>query len=864
MATLAEKKEILELYIAWFNRVPDSAGLSFWITEFDNGSSLSYISGKFYEAAVTQFSAETGYSSGMSDNAFITQLYDGVMGRTGDLAPNETELAYWVNALNNDQNGDKGALVERMVNEIQAFDASNNAPIQAVKDKFANKVYVAEQLALIGTFTGSIAEGKTILTNVTEDAASISAVLDGGASSSYNLSNSTDQATANQFLADLVYAPSGVTRINSLQSDDQITGSGTNPTLTAILGDASEGSTIAPIMNGIETLNLSFLGSSGNAVETLDLQNSTGVKTINIDRITTNDGQVAVANMKSVVDSIVVNNVSSSLERLTFSFVEEAVTGTSGSSDSISLSLSGTNTNHLYLEAANNNPTEGIETINLISNGDSNTIGTFHAEDLEVLNISGSAAININAFEHVNGSLTTVNASGMSNNVSLNLDTAFSAIQDNSNSNIALTVQTGSGNDQVQATSIGTTDRITMGTGTDRVTLAGDGNFQVISGSVWSSLSGVDELAFNNAGGGFIVTLNDTLFNQADNPSSIAIINDSNDSASTQTGDSQFTESIITLNSRSLVNKNFSYNGEESSNGLDTTVDTFQFSDSSLHSGVVIDGGDDNMSAVNQNTDIIEIWNSATISTSDLSNISNIGKIELHTDLFTDQLIHMSLDDTVLDGFDSSQTASSSRVERLTIELNSSMSTSADPVLELDLSAVSADKFDITLKNTSNVLLGSGGTISAQTAESFGYGHIIAGGEQSNDLTSAIGKDLLIGQAGSDSFILGSATSGVTVASADVIADFSSNSDRIELGGTSGSNSNYQEATAAVNDFTAAQNAANNAVNGTIRYVFEYDETQGYLFFDGNADGDINDGGIDVVVTLLGINHNEIAATDII
>jgi len=862
MATLSEKKEILELYIAWFNRVPDSAGLSFWINEYDNGSNLAYISGKFYEAAVTQFSAETGYSNGMSDSNFITQLYEGVMGRTGELAPDETEIAYWVNALNNDQNGDKGALVERMINEIQAFDASNNAEIQAVKDKFANKVYVAEQLALIGEFTGSIAEGKTILANVTHDVASISAVLDGGANSAYNLTNSTDQVTANQFLAELVYAPSGITRINSLQNDDQLTGSGTNPTLTAILGDASEGNTIAPIMNGIETLNLSFLGSSGNAVETMDLQNSTGVNRINIDRVTTSNGEVSVANITSLVDSITVSNVSSTLESLAFTFVDDALTGTS---DNLTVSLSDTNTNHLSLESANNTPTEGIETINLVSNGDSNTIATLSAEDLKTLNLSGTANININGFSHVSGSLTTIDASSMSSHVSLNLDDAFSANQDNSNTNIALTVQTGSGNDQIQASNIGTSDRITLGEGTDRVTLSGSGNYQVISGSTWSSFSGVDELSFNNAGGGFSITLNDNLFEQADNTSSFAIINDSNASASLQSGDNQFIESNITLNARSLsANKNLSYDGEESSNGLDTTADTFQFSGTSLHSGIVIDGGDDNTSAAQQNSDTIEIWNSAAISTNDLSNINNIGTMELHTDLFTDQLVRVSLNDTVLDAFDTSQTAASNRIESFTVELNSSTTTSADPILELDIAGVSAEKFDITIKNTNDVLLGANGTISTQTAESFDYGHIIIGGEQSNDLNSAIGKDLLIGQAGSDFFVLGSATSGVTEATADVIADFSSGADHIGMGGTSGSDSNYHEASVMVGDFAAAQTAANAALNGTVRYAFEYDATQGYLFFDGNADGDINDGGVDVVVTLSGIDHHEIVATDII
>ena len=181
MATISEKKAIIELYVGWFNRVPDVAGINFWIEQFDAGSSLQQISGEFYQAAIHQFSAETGYSEGMTDDAFIAQLYDGVMGRgpTTALAPNPAEIGYWTNALAA-LNNDKGALLVQMIIEIKAFDSTGNADIKAVQDKFANKVQVAETLSISGTplWKGTtIEQGKVALTTVTNDDASVASAI---------------------------------------------------------------------------------------------------------------------------------------------------------------------------------------------------------------------------------------------------------------------------------------------------------------------------------------------------------------------------------------------------------------------------------------------------------------------------------------------------------------------------------------------------------------------------------------------------------------------------------------------------------------------------------------------------------------
>ena len=180
MASTSEKQAILELYVGWFNRVPDVAGLDHWITQFDLGLSLQQISQEFYNAAL-QFSDDTGYVSTMTDEAFISQLYDGVMGRGANsgLAPNADEISYWDDALTQ-LNDNRGDLLVQMISEIKSFDSTGNAAIKAVQDKFSNKVAVAESLALNNASQwgqSSIAEGKAALTTVTDDSASVTAAV---------------------------------------------------------------------------------------------------------------------------------------------------------------------------------------------------------------------------------------------------------------------------------------------------------------------------------------------------------------------------------------------------------------------------------------------------------------------------------------------------------------------------------------------------------------------------------------------------------------------------------------------------------------------------------------------------------------
>lgn len=145
----------------------------------------------------------------------------------------------------------------------------------------------------------------------------------------FTLTANTDSHTSNVFNAPQVYTPGGNDRINSLQDEDVLTGTGTNPTLNATLGnDNDNGSrTITPTLNGIQTVNANFTSTSGTG---LDLQDATGLTTLNITRISQalSDGFVSsftgtnnarVLNLPSTATTISISN-SSALSDIDLSY----------------------------------------------------------------------------------------------------------------------------------------------------------------------------------------------------------------------------------------------------------------------------------------------------------------------------------------------------------------------------------------------------------------------------------------------------------------------------------------------------------------------------------------------------------------
>jgi serralysin len=103
-------KTLEELYVGFFNRVPEAAGLRHWMGQVESGAKLRDVADQFYSAGVL-FGV---FSEDMTEAEFITVIYANVLGRTGATAPNSQEIGYWQEWLHTRTNS-KGAMVLEML-----------------------------------------------------------------------------------------------------------------------------------------------------------------------------------------------------------------------------------------------------------------------------------------------------------------------------------------------------------------------------------------------------------------------------------------------------------------------------------------------------------------------------------------------------------------------------------------------------------------------------------------------------------------------------------------------------------------------------------------------------------------------------
>ena len=161
---------LIELYVAYFNRVPDADGLSYWIDQYKSGMTLNDIGNSFVVAAI-QFSSLTGYSAIMTNAEFVQQIYKNVLGRTGATAPPAADVNYWANNLATGADS-RGTLVKTMLTAAHAF--KGDAVWGWVANLLDNKVEAGHIFAVndglsFNTGADSISHGMAIAAAVTSN-----------------------------------------------------------------------------------------------------------------------------------------------------------------------------------------------------------------------------------------------------------------------------------------------------------------------------------------------------------------------------------------------------------------------------------------------------------------------------------------------------------------------------------------------------------------------------------------------------------------------------------------------------------------------------------------------------------------------
>lgn len=161
----ARLKVVVELYVGFFNRVPDGEGLAYWLGQMNAGMSTAQLADNFYRCAVA-LGSFTGYSASMTNEDFVRVVYKNVLGRT---EPDADGLAYWSRALT-DGTQTRGALLEAILGSAHTF--KGNAQYGYVADLLDNKYVVGKLFAVDmgltwNTSEASIARGMEIAAAVT-------------------------------------------------------------------------------------------------------------------------------------------------------------------------------------------------------------------------------------------------------------------------------------------------------------------------------------------------------------------------------------------------------------------------------------------------------------------------------------------------------------------------------------------------------------------------------------------------------------------------------------------------------------------------------------------------------------------------
>lgn len=135
-------QHLQELYVAFFNRVPDADGLAYWLTQAKGGASIPDIANSFYWAGMS-YPELTGFHAGMTDADFVNIIYKNALGRPegADLEG----LNYWVNEL---QNGTatRGTVVSTILHAAHSY--AGDATWGWVADLLTNKLTVANLVAV--------------------------------------------------------------------------------------------------------------------------------------------------------------------------------------------------------------------------------------------------------------------------------------------------------------------------------------------------------------------------------------------------------------------------------------------------------------------------------------------------------------------------------------------------------------------------------------------------------------------------------------------------------------------------------------------------------------------------------------------
>ncbi|GEM_PF-6915306 len=151
------KEAVAKLYVAFFNRAPDAAGLEYWVNKVEkDGWSLEQISQSFFD----QDETKEKYPDTLTTAQFINAIYNNLFGRDAD----DEGLVYWAKEIDSG-NIPRSEMIIAVVNGAQDTSLGKDKTI------LENKAEVALDFADSGL--NDLEKAKSIMENITADPSTV-------------------------------------------------------------------------------------------------------------------------------------------------------------------------------------------------------------------------------------------------------------------------------------------------------------------------------------------------------------------------------------------------------------------------------------------------------------------------------------------------------------------------------------------------------------------------------------------------------------------------------------------------------------------------------------------------------------------
>lgn len=356
---------------------------------------------------------------------YVLEVYQNLFGS----GPSAEHLAYWTNWLtqfgNNTYIGRDGtnygianyqALVLAVYEYATADEIAALTNRQTVSQYFSTSLQNNPAGSVPSFNTAIYNAGWASISTVTDDPDTVTtaeASIDefvattGSVGNSFVLTPDVDILSGNQFLAPPVAGQAGGV-LNTFTSGDQLTGTGTNPTLTILWQkDTANINTVQPtLLKDISTLNATLVDNELTVLSTF----VTGLKTVNIND-TSGDGDLTMTNLQSALETISINRSLSGSDA-TFTIADAALAGTE---DALAIKLNqvvpGAAPNfNTVLAVSNLSKTGGYEKVSVNSAGFDNTIEIGGVLGLKSLTITGDKALTLDGATSLDKTVTLVDA----------------------------------------------------------------------------------------------------------------------------------------------------------------------------------------------------------------------------------------------------------------------------------------------------------------------------------------------------------------------------------------------------------------------------------------------------------------------